>query len=180
MFVFAEAGLLCVAIVVDRMTSIAPVWIWAVAAAMCFMIAATIASPEWWWPWARRVFAKHQDRQQPPRLAAWIAPDGSITLEQAAFLGLDMPMQRPIPTEVQDRIAIFQNAIDQGSLHRHKRHDEDTENNFALIRWAIGHSTPIDTRVMPSELRRWSESTGYVPEFLRCKEAGAKRDKKGG
>ena len=133
-------------------------------------------SAEWWYPRVRRVFSKSRDiqssraLQKSSRLNDWLAPDGSLTLEQAAFLWLGTPAQRPIPPDVQDRIAVFQNAIEQGSLRSHLRHDENTEKNLAFFRLLLGNRTPVDTRVMPSELRRWSESIGSVPAFLRCVE----------
>lgn len=120
----------------------------------------------WWWPRILRVFKKDHIKLTVPRLNDWLAPDGSITLKQAAFLWLGLPAQEPIPPEVQDRIAVFQNAIDQGSLRRLLRHDENTEKNLAILRFLTSDSTPISTRVLPSELRRWAEKTGHVPNFL--------------
>ena len=122
----------------------------------------------WWYPRLRRPLKGNQSPcLRSTRLADWLARDGSITLKQAAFLWLGVHYQNPAPPVVQDRIAIFRNAIEQGTLKRHMRHNEETESNLALLRLLISNPTPEDTRIMPDELRRWAaESSGHVPEFL--------------
>ena len=127
-----------------------------------------------WWPDIKahrpRTFKFWQSgilsSKQPQRLKAWMPKDGSVTLEQAAFLWLEVPFQRPTPPKVQDRIEIFRNAMSQGSLQMHKRHDETTEGVFALVRLYFGNPIPKDTRVRVKELERYAKSMCDAPNFL--------------
>ena len=112
--------------------------------------------------------------EEVPRLTAWCAPDGSITLLQAAFLWIGMPMQTPIPPEVQDKLGVLRNAISQGALGMLRRYEADTETFLAVLRLWAGNPTPNDTRVLPTELRRWAETIGKVPDFLLSVEPSAR------
>lgn len=137
--------------------------IWQVGAAtVILLMAAVIATWDLWYPKIRA----SRTTEEFPDLRRWTALDGSITIEQAAFLWAAKPMQTPTPAEVQSKLRILQNAINQGALRRHTRYSIETEQNFAVARLLLGHPTPPDTRVMPAELKRWFEGTGSVPEFL--------------
>ena len=179
--ILGEIGLIFGAVLANSFISPDPVKFSIVALVVCLIAAITLYTQEIAKWLSSRVkvsiqWARKQAIERPVEshfqkeghsLGAWLAPDGSITLEQAAFLWMDIPVQRPVPTEVQGRIAMFQNAINQGTLQRHKRFDQETEKNFAILRLVTGNLTPRDTRVLPSELRRWAETIGGVPAFLR-------------
>ena len=188
--ILGEVVLIFGAVVVNSIISPDPVGFSIIALVGCLVVAITLYAPEIFKWLSSRVkmsiqWARKQEIERPveshiqkegPSLSAWLAPDGSITLEQAAFLWLDIPVQRPVPPEVQGRIAMFQNAVNQGTLQRHKRYDQETEKNFAILRLVTGNLTPRDTRVLPSELRRWAETIEDVPEFLRSEQVSQVAD----
>lgn len=131
-----------------------------------------LATLDLWRPWLRAL--RVDDEIRP--LKVWLAPDGSITLLQAAFLWIGIPVQTPVPAEVQDKLSVMQNAINQGTLDMHRRHEADTENFLAFARLWAGNPTPPDTRVLPAELKRWAATIGEVPDFLLSVEPFASRD----
>ena len=146
-------------------------WQIAAAAVTCF-VGVSLASWDWWRP--KLSLARGHD--EVAALSAWCAPDGSITLLQAAFLWTEIPVQKPIPLEVQDKLSMLQNAIGQGALSMHHRYGADAETFFAAMRFWAGNATPYDTRVLPAELKRWAETIGDVPGFLHCVEPFAPRN----
>ena len=119
----------------------------------------SFATSNLWWPRLFPMTAK-------PSIKAWVAPDGTITITQAAFLWHGVPMQAPLPPIVRDHLTMLQNAIQQGALRMHRRHDKGTEDMFNFVRLVIGNVVLTDTRVLPAELRRWAETIGSIPSFL--------------
>ena len=146
-------------------------WQIAAAAATC-LVGVPLGTWDWWYP---KLLAARGHNEGPP-LKAWCAPDGSITLLQAAFFWIGIPVHNPIPPEVQDKLSMLRNAINQGALGMHHRHGADTESFFFFVRLWAGNPTPYDTRVLPAELRRWADTIGEVPDFLHCVEPSAPRN----
>ena len=164
-FIFAEAGLLCTTVVVNAMTNVAPIWIWAVGIPVFFAIAVAIAA----WPWRTRL----SPRKQLPRLNAWVDSDDSLTLEQAAFLWEGILHQEPMPALAQNRMAHLLNAVQTGALKGFT-----PPSTFAgSIVFAIlgkgkgkdeGHYESLSraTRVHVKKLKHYAKSIGDVPAFL--------------
>ncbi len=157
------------------MASMSDAWLGILGFSLIFIIVADWTS--WWWkPKIAPASSFHgsgatshdlsTSQSTQGRLRLWRARDGSITLVQAAFLWLDIPMQNSLPPEVQDQVYVFKHAISQGRLKQHKRYDPKTEDTLSGLRLLLGTPVPGSTRVQPEELRRWAESIGYVPGFL--------------
>ena len=143
-----------------------------VAAAVICLGSVLVMTWDWWCPKLR---SSRGDGEM-PRLRAWCALDGSITLFQAAFLWTGIPAQTPIPPQVQDQLTVLRNAMSQGALGMHRRYGSDVETFLAFGRLWVRNPIPNDTRVLPAELRRWAETIGEVPGFLRCVEPSAPRN----
>ena len=101
-----EVALFAAGALVDAMTSFWPPWVWATVLIFCCVVAVISFVPE-----IKGWLRKHKFYHSVPVLKELIAPDGSITLIEAAFLWLEVPFQQPMPPMVQERLHILKKAI---------------------------------------------------------------------
>ena len=156
---------------VSDVTFLTPIPHWLTSIVLGLVIPILLSSPEIVRFLGARVIAKW--RHKPPKFNALLASDGSITLQQAAFLWLGAPTKQPVPLDVQDRLQVFKNAIEQGALSRYDRGSTrawDPE----FLRIAYGEPILDNDCVLVTELRRWAETVGYIPEFLRWVKPSSK------